>query len=92
MANNEKLQNELDQRIKGYWYLINHENGNQEDIMDINPDFLDEFGSAGFITFGIDSSATPRFMTTELGREYAKEAYMALCSKMAQDDFDKLFE
>jgi hypothetical protein len=92
MANEEKMQNELDKRIKGYWHLINNDSGNQKDILDIDPDFIDEFGSAGFITFGIDASATPRFMTTELGKEYAKEAYMALCSELAQKDFEELFE
>jgi hypothetical protein len=91
MATEIKSQDELDQRIKSYWYLLNHENGDQKDIMDINPDFLEEFASAGFITFGIDAAATPRFMTTDLGREYAKEAYVALCSELAHDDYEELF-
>ena len=59
--------------------------------MDINPDFLDEFSSAGFITFGVDASATPRFMTTELGEEYAKEAYIAMCSELAREEIEELF-
>lgn len=91
MAKGNKSQNELDQRIRSYWYLLNHENGDQKDIMDINPDFLVEFASAGFITIGIDAAATPRFMTTDLGREYAKEAYVALCSELAHDDYEELF-
>ena len=91
MANGENSQIEMDNRIKGYWHLINHIAGNQEDILDINPDFLDEFSSAGFITFGVDASATPRFMTTELGEEYAKEAYIAMCSELASEDIEELF-
>lgn len=91
MEAKEKTQSEIEQRIKAYWYLINHKNGDQEDILNINPDFLDEFGSAGYITFGIDASATPRFMTTELGKEYAEEAYMALCSELVSEDIEELF-
>lgn len=90
MTDEKKMQNELDQRIEGYWYLINHENGDQKDILDINPDFLDEFASAGFITFGIDAFATPRFMTTELGKEYAEQAYIALASELAREDLEEL--
>ena len=75
MANGENSQIEVDNRIKGYWHLINHKAGNQEDILDINPDFLDEFSSAGFITFGVDASATPRFMTTELASEDIEELF-----------------
>lgn len=91
MANEENSQVETDNRIKGYWYLIKHKTGNQEDILDINPDFLEEFGSAGFITFGVDALATPRFKTTELGEEYAKEAYIAMCSELASEDVEEVF-
>ena len=87
MTENEK---QLDERIKGYLYLMTHDNGNQEDILDINPDFLDEFASAGFITFGIDALATPRFTTTTLGKEYAKQAYVALACELAQKELEKL--
>jgi hypothetical protein len=91
MANERLSQAELDERIKGYWHLISHKTGNQEDILDINPDFLDEFSSAGFITFGVDALATPRFMTTELGEEYAKEAYIDMCSELAREEIEELF-
>lgn len=91
MTDKKKSQSELDQRIEGYRCLINHPNGDQAEILNINPDFLDEFASAGYITFGIDASATPRFMTTELGREYAKEAYMAMCSELVEEDVAELF-
>lgn len=92
MADKENLQRDLDQRIEGYRCLINNPSGNQSTILNINPDFLDEFASAGYITYGIDAFANPRFMTTELGREYAKEAYMTMCSELVKKDVEELFE
>lgn len=93
MTNEEvKLKEEFDQRLKGYWQLINKRNGNQEEFFDINLDILDEFASSGYITFGVDAMATPRFKTTKLGEEFAKEAYMAMCSELALEDIKELFE
>lgn len=73
---------EKQERINALKFIINNESGNQDVL---KPEFLKEFGSMGYITFGIDALSVPRFKTTDLGRKYAKEAYLELCSSLADD-------
>lgn len=76
--------------MKAYWYILNNKDGDQKSLLDISPDMLEDFASSGYIAFGMDSSATPRFKTTGFGKEYAREVYLAMSSNLAHDDLAEL--
>jgi hypothetical protein len=73
---------EKQERIEAYGFIINNES---EEQIKLKPEFLEEFASLGYITFGMDALSVPRFKTTDFGRECAKEAYLELCSSLADE-------
>lgn len=87
---NPEILSEQEKKMKAFWYIFNNKNGDQKDLMNISPDLLEDFASSGYIAYGLDSSATPRFKTTSFGKEYAREVYMAMSSNLAHDDLAEL--
>jgi hypothetical protein len=78
--------------LKGYWYILENPTGYVSDLADIHPDLNDHFATTNIIcSIGIDSLSRPRYHLTDLGRELAKEAYLALASNLANEDVDSLF-
>lgn len=90
MEDTNKLSEE-DKQLKAYWHIINNENDIQNELMEISPNSLENFGSSGYIAFGLDSFSNPRFRTTEFGKEYAGEIYKAMSANLAHDDIEALF-
>ena len=79
--------------LKGYWYILQNPNGYVSDLADIHPGLSDYFATTNIISnMGIDSLSRPRYHLTDLGRELAKEAYLALASNLANEDVNSLFK
>ena len=78
--------------LKGYWYILENPTGYLSDLADIHPGLSDYFATTNTIcSMGIDSLSRPRYHLTDLGRELAKEAYLALASNLANEDVNSLF-
>ena len=70
---------------KGYYHLLQHQDGYLLALDAIHPDLVESFELTGTITTGLNSSGNETYQLTEFGRELADTMYKTLTANMIYD-------